>query len=173
MSEPSLLEYLTQLYDYNYWANKRLLEVADGLTPEQLHLSQGHSWGSIQGVLLHIMNAEWIWLRRWQGESPKSFPGVEQFPAVAGLRQRWAEVEGEMRSFVAAQTPQGLLREVTYTSTKGEVYRLILWQMMAHVVNHGTHHRGELAAMFALMGIPHPEDEFMHFFLVRSGQRPV
>jgi hypothetical protein len=48
---------------------------------------------------------------------------------------------------------------------------LFLWQMMAHVPNHNTHHRSELAAMFATMDVPHPEDETVQYFLIKSGQR--
>jgi uncharacterized damage-inducible protein DinB len=167
----ALPEYLAVLYDYNYWANHRMLDVAATLTHEQLFRQQGHSWGSVQGVLVHIRNAEWIWLHRWNGESPRSFPGVEQFPAVTDLRQDWAILEQQMRDFVAAQTRQSLQQKITYTTTSGQIYTLDLWQMMVHVANHGTHHRGELAAMFALMEVPHPEDEWQHYFLIKSGQR--
>ncbi len=164
-------DYLAQLYDYNYWANKCVLAVAHTLTHEQLYQKHGHSWGSVHGVLMHMINAEWIWLQRWQGESPKTFPLDEQFPTVSDLRRRWAGVEREMLDFIAAQTPTSLLRSVTYTSTKGETYTIVLWKMMVHVPNHGTHHRGELAAMFATMEVPHPEDDWLHYFLIQSGQR--
>jgi uncharacterized damage-inducible protein DinB len=60
---------------------------------------------------------------------------------------------------------------VTYTNPKGETFTLPLWQMMAHVPNHNTHHRGELAAMFTLMNVAHPEEEVVQYFLVKSGQR--
>jgi uncharacterized damage-inducible protein DinB len=166
-----LPEYLQQLYDYHYWANHRLLAAAEALTEEQLYRPQDHSWGSIHGVFLHMLNAERIWLRRWQGQSPQGFFSAEDFPTLASLRAYWDELETEMRAFVAAQTPQSLEKEITYTSTVGQTYSLILWQMMAHVPNHATHHRGELAAMFALMDVPHPEEELNHYALAKSGQR--
>jgi uncharacterized damage-inducible protein DinB len=163
--------YFVQLYDYNYWANRRYLRVADGLPDELLFQNHSHSWGSVHGILLHILNAEWIWLKRWQGESPRSFPSVEEFPTVTDLSIRWDEVAKEMRSFVAAQTQESLQREVAYVSTTGVSYKLIQWQMMAHVANHGAHHRGELAAIYATMGVSHPEDDWVHYFLIQSGQR--
>jgi uncharacterized damage-inducible protein DinB len=46
-----------------------------------------------------------------------------------------------------------------------------LYQMLMHVANHETHHRGELAAMFALMNVPHPEEEVIQYFLNSSGQK--
>jgi uncharacterized damage-inducible protein DinB len=166
----NLLEYLQQLYDYHYWAKNHILAAAQTLTDEQLHRPQGHSWGSVHGVLLHMTDAEWIWLQRWQGNSPKTFPDRQDFQTLAAIRQRWAELEAVMRAFLAEQTEQSLQREVSYTNTSGDSFRLILWQMMGHLANHGTHHRGELAAMFAIIGISHAEDDWLYYFLEKSGQ---
>ncbi|MGD9093963.1 MAG: DinB family protein, partial [Anaerolineales bacterium] len=57
------------------------------------------------------------------------------------------------------------------TNTIGNTYQLLTWQILAHVVNHNTHHRGELAAMFSAMGAPHHEDDWIQYFLDTSGQR--
>jgi uncharacterized damage-inducible protein DinB len=80
-------------------------------------------------------------------------------------------VEKNMRAFIAGQTEESLLRDVTFTNPKGETFTLPLWQMVVQPPNHNTHHRGELAAMFALMNVPHPEEEIVQYFLVKSGQR--
>ena len=52
-----LKQYLEYLYDYNYWANKRYLKVAENLTDEQLFRKQGHSWDSVHAVLVHMMSS--------------------------------------------------------------------------------------------------------------------
>jgi len=166
-----LTEYFQQLYDYHYWANRRILTAAEYLTAEQLHRQQDESWGSVHGTLLHMMNAEWIWLRRWKGESPQVFPGPDAYPTQAALRERWDNLASEMLAFVAAQTQPSLQRVLTYTTTAGQAHSLILWQAMAHVLNHGTHHRAELAAMFASMDIPHPEDDLNRYFLEKTGEK--
>ena len=170
MEQLSFLIYLTQLYDYNYWANQRSLSVAAGLSEEKLFRDHAQGWGNVHHTLVHIMSAEWIWLQRWQGQSPRSHLPWEDYPTVEALRNRWAALEDEMRRFVAAQTPGSLQRGVTYANTKGIAYTLELWQLMVHVANHGTHHCGELAAMFALMDVPHPEEDWYFYFLERSGQ---
>ena len=163
-------EYLQELYEYNYWANKRYLAVAESLTEEQLFRKQGHSWDSVQAVLVHMMSSERMWPQRWRGEKG-SFLSPEDFPTIASLREYWVDVERNMRSFIAEQTEDSLLREITYTNPKGETFTLPLWQMVVQPPNHNTHHRGELAAMFALMNIPHPEEEIVQYFLFKSGQR--
>ena len=165
-----LPEYLRQLYDYHYWANHRMLTTAEQLTAEQLHQQQGQSWGSVHGTLLHMMNAEWIWLWRWNGESPHAFLSPDDYPNQAVLRARWDNLESEMLAFVAAQTQASLERVLTYTTTAGQARSLILWQAMAHVPNHGTHHRAELAAMLAFMNVPHPENDLNRYFLEKTGR---
>jgi uncharacterized damage-inducible protein DinB len=81
------------------------------------------------------------------------------------------DVEKNMLAFIAEQTQDSLLHSITYTNPKGETFTLPLWQMVVQPPNHNTHHRGELAAMFALMNVPHPEEEIVQYFLVQSGQR--
>jgi len=163
-------QYLEILYDYNYWANHRYLTVAESLSEEQFFRKQGHSWDSVRAVLVHMMSSERMWPRRWRGEIA-NFLEPKDFLTAASIREYWVDVEKNMRAFIAEQTEQSILREITYTNPKGETFTLPLWQMMVHVPNHNTHHRGELAAMFTLMNIPHPEEEVVQYFLNLSGQR--
>ena len=165
-----LKAYLEHLYDYNYWANKRYLAVAETLTEEQLFRKQGHSWDSVQAVLVHMMSSERMWPQRWRGEKG-TFLDPKDFSTAESIREYWVEVEQNMRVFIAEQTEGSLLRAITYTNPKGETFTLPLWQMIVQPPNHNTHHRGELAAMFALMNIPHPEEEIVQYFLIKSGQR--
>jgi uncharacterized damage-inducible protein DinB len=165
-----LKSHLEPLYDYNYWANKRYLAVAESLTEEQLFRKQGHSWDSVRAVFVHMMSSERMWPQRWRGEMG-TFLDPKDFPDVASIREYWMDVEKNMRAFIVEQTEQSLLQEITYTNPKGETFTLPLWQMMVQPPNHNTHHRGELAAMFALMNIPHPEEEIVQYFLIKSGQR--
>ena len=165
-----LKDYLKELYNYNYWANKRYLAVAETLTPEQLFRKQGHSWDSVHAIFVHSMSSERMWQQRWHGENG-TFLDPKDFPTVASIREYWVEVEQNMRGFIAEQTEQSLQANITYTNPKGETFTLPLWQMLVQPPNHNTHHRGELAAMFALMNIPHPEEEVVQYYLIKSGQR--
>jgi uncharacterized damage-inducible protein DinB len=166
-----LLDYLRQMYDYHYWANNRLLAAMVGLSNEQLNEEQGYGWNSIHGTLAHMLSAEWMWLQRWQGNSPKAFLDPQEFPTLFDIRKRWTSQEDAMRAFLAAQTSTSILQVVSYTNTRGEQFELPMWQPIAHVVNHATHHRAELAEMLTRLEVPHPEDEVNQYFLEKSGQR--
>src|SRR4030095_6381566 len=116
------------------------------------------------------LSSERMWPQRWRGEKG-TFLDPNDFPTTLSIREYWVDVEKNMRALIADQTEQSLLPAMTYTNPKGETFTLPLWQMMVQPPNHNTHHRGELAAMFALMNIPHPEEEIVQYFLVKSGQR--
>lgn len=164
-------DYLTQAYDYMYWATQRYLVVAEGLSDEQLHQLQGHSWGDVHATLVHMMSSEWTWLQRARGDSPQRAITSEQVPTLAALRQRWSELQAQMRLFIGSQSEADLEKVIAYTNTRGETFHVPVWQMLAQVVNHQTHHRGELAAMYSLMNVPHPEEEMIQYFLTTSGQK--
>ncbi len=164
-------EYFRQVYDYTYWANHRSFLVAEGLSDEQLHKMQGHSWGDVHAMLVHMLSSEWVWLQRWNGTSPKGHLNKDDFPTLASLKERWVSQEADMYAFINRQTEDSLQADITYTNFSGETFTLPLWQMMMQPPNHETHHRGELAAMFALMNVPHPEEEAIQYFLNLSGQK--
>lgn len=166
----NLKQYLQELYDYNYWANKRYVNVAETLTDEQLFHKHGHSWESVQAILVHMMSSERMWRLRWLGE-PTTTLDVKDFPNVESIKTYWIDVEKNMRNFIAEQTQESLLKDSSYTNPKGETFTLPLWQMLLQPPNHNTHHRGELASMFALLNIPHPEEEIVQYFLDKSGQK--
>ncbi len=163
--------YINQAFDYVYWANARYLAVAEGLSDPQVHRDLGHSWGSVHGTFAHMMSSEQVWLKRWHGESPKGHLDPADYPTIGAVKSAWSVTEKEMRTFIDAQSEASLQKVITYANFQGETFRVPLWQMLMHVANHETHHRGELAAMFALLQVPHPEDEVIQYFLNLSGQK--
>ncbi len=167
----NIKEYIQQIYNYTYWANKRYFAVAENLTEEQLHKMQGHSWGNVHAMFVHMMSSEWVWYQRWHGTSPKGHLDNKDFPTLASVKERWGKVEAEMRAYIESQSEESLQANITYNNFRGEVFSVPLYQMLMHVANHETHHRGELAAMFALMDVPHPEEELIQYFLNLSGQK--
>lgn len=163
--------YLESLYDYNYWANHRYLATAEFLNDEQLFFKRDDHSASAYDTLLHMMSTETIWLQRWQGEAPKQEFTSNDFPNLKSIRENWTVLENQMREFLAAQNDESLQKDTVCIGFNGKPFHLLLWQMMAHVPNHNTHHRSELAAIFTAMDISHPEDETIQYFLIQSGQR--
>lgn len=144
------------LVGYNYWANRRVLDAVTGLSPEAFtrELGAEFSFPTLQGMLVHVMGAELIWLGRWRGDSPGVPERPESYPTLEALRRRWEGVEADLRRFVDDQSDGDLSRVIETRNLAGTVFRLPLWQMVQHVVNHGTHHRSEAATMLTRLSSP-------------------
>ena len=78
--------WIQTLYQYNAWANQRILEMAAQLSPEQLKRRVEASFESIHDSLIHAMGAQWIWLSRWQGEQPTTILGSADFADLAAIK---------------------------------------------------------------------------------------
>ena len=140
------------LYKYNSWANARILNSASKVTSEQYLASASYPHGGLRNTLVHVLFAEWIWRLRWQGESPAFRMKPEDFPTFASLKKRWREEEKILDAFVESLTDKKLKSTFQYKTTHGNSMENVLWEVIAHVVNHGTQHRSEAAAMLTEMG---------------------
>ncbi len=144
-------EYMRTLYAYNAWANGRILDTTAQLTPEQL-LDGSAGFPSVRDTLVHVLSAQWVWLSRWKGVSPRAMLNPNEFPDLAAVRARWEEADRELYAFIGALDQDGLAREVHYLNTKGKPFAYPLWQLLFHQVNHATQHRSEIAVRLTLAG---------------------
>jgi len=142
------------LYDYNHWCNVRILSTAAKLTDEQFVAPGTFPHGGLRGTLAHTLFAEWVWRMRWQGTPPDYRYRLksEAFPTFAALQTRWMEEETLLMEFVTGLTDKKLKSELEYTSTEGGRHKRVLWETMVHLVNHGTQHRTEAAAILTDLG---------------------
>lgn len=143
---------IKQLFAYDRWANKKMLDAVSVLASEQLGKEMGTSFGSVHGTLMHIFGAEWIWLMRCKGVSPKALPDSEGLGDLATLRARWSELEDEQDQFLNALSEDDLSRVIEYRNTKGEQWAYPLAPILQHVVNHSTYHRGQVTTLLRQLG---------------------
>jgi uncharacterized damage-inducible protein DinB len=148
---------LRTLLDYHYWARDRLLTAVDALTPEQFTRDMGSSFRSVRDTLAHIVGAETAWLARWQGHSPTALLPPDQFPDVAAVRKVWTSLEGQVRSFLDDLGEEGVARVFEYKMLSGAPGASPFWQMLQHVVNHASYHRGQVVTMLRQLGAPPPK----------------
>jgi uncharacterized damage-inducible protein DinB len=159
---------LALLIEYHYWANHKILAGAAELSPEQLSAPVGLSHGSLLATLAHGLAAEYVWRERCQGNSPERLPDVRDFSTLEALRERWQVEEAAMRRYIAGLDDADLNRTVNYRSTKGVPYENVLWQILAHMINHGTQTRAEAALALTALGHS-PGDLDLILFLREMG----
>ena len=163
------LEDLRTLVDYHYWARDRLLAAVEALSPEQFTRDLGSSFRSVRDTLVHLVGAEWAWLSRWKGQSPTSLLSAEPFPDLASVRRKWGEVEQDLRGFVAGWKEEDVGRVYEYKLLSGQPGASPFWQMLQHVVNHGSYHRGQVVTMLRQLGAAPPKSvDLIAFYRERS-----
>jgi len=142
------------LYDYNSWANHRTLDACAPLSPEQFTRDMGSSFHSVRGTLAHILQAEHIWLQRFEKSSANALAMLDasKFTDVDSLRTVWAEIEARLGGYVRRLTQEEMDRIYEYKSLSNVAYSIPLWQTLQHLLNHGTYHRGQVTALLRQLG---------------------
>jgi uncharacterized damage-inducible protein DinB len=150
-----------------------VLEATSQLTEEEISRKQGASFESVEGNLAHIMGAQVVWLQRWAG-GPNAKPVLDfqKTHGLSAIREAFAQSHDGLRSFVSSLTDDRLEETLAYKDSAGRPHERVMWQLMAHVVNHGTHHRAETAMAMAGLGKPMRELDYVFFELERAGLRP-
>ena len=146
-----MLEAIRDLYVYSTWANARILDTTEQLTPQQF-TADADGGGSIRDTLVHTASAHWLWLERWRESSSPEFWDPADFPDVAMLRSRWEEAEQATSAYMATFREPDLARVVSYVNFQGETWAYPLWQQLLHQVNHATQHRSEAALLLTRLG---------------------
>lgn len=157
------IEAIHSLFDYNYWVNQRILKAAAGLSQEQFIAPAGVSHDSLRSTLVHTLGAEWVWRTRCQGSSPPALLSEDKFPDLETLVRRWREEEGAMGSYLDGLTDDDLDGIITYSRAENKTYETPLWQILVHVINHGTQSRSEAAVLLTQLGRSPGDLDYMIF----------
>jgi uncharacterized damage-inducible protein DinB len=157
------IETLKAHIDYTCWASRRILEAAAALSPDELTRDFGTGDKSILGTLLHIYGGDVIWIERVHGASLTARPYDDQ-ATLETLQSAWPPVWERWKQYVAGLTPETADAEVAYVTFKGDAFRTPAWQIILHIVNHGTHHRGQVSGFIRAMGKTPPVLDLTHYY---------
>ncbi|MCY3798099.1 MAG: DinB family protein [Chloroflexi bacterium] len=154
-------------YEYNEWANKRILDAAERASLEQLTAPNEYGWGDIRGALVHTLDAEYGWFSFLFGRKDEGILDPKNFADIAALRERWDRQSEITRGCLDTLNDEDLLR-IHKSERDGAAYNWILWQVLVHVVNHGTQHRAECAALLTSFGHSPGDMDMSLFFNERD-----
>jgi uncharacterized damage-inducible protein DinB len=159
------LDDIQTLYAYNRWTNQRLFAALEKLNDQQLATEVHSSFTSIRETVFHILFAEWLWLKRWQGASPRA----------AGPDPNVTSATWKALSPGGIPTPRETLSEASlhaplhFKDMSGTRYSTPLVQLLQHVVNHGTYHRGQVTTMLRQVGAETVALDMLYFFREQNG----
>lgn len=136
---------------YNVWANKRIAEILKPLDAELLDKPVISSFPSIRKTVYHLWDAEFIWLKRLEGESLDYWPS-KQLDNDTSI-ESFVSVSENILELARENNDDWLNVVCNYSNMKGHKFSTPRFQVLLHVMNHSTFHRGQLVTMLRNVGV--------------------
>ena len=160
---------LQQYAAYNLWANKILLERLAQLHHEILQKETDSSFGSIYKTLEHLMEVESIWWQRLKLQEHVQFPDKDPNENFHGLSINLLALSKQWNDWVSGANEKNITHVFGYQNTKKEFFKQPVYEMLLHLFNHQTFHRGEIITMLRQNGIDKiPATDFIVFSRSKS-----
>jgi uncharacterized damage-inducible protein DinB len=155
------------LFDYSRWADGLLLDACRALSPEQYAAEPAPGWTPVRDTLAHMALVLDTWTRTLAGENVAAFPDPTALrtadDAAAVLEGAYERVAG----LLPGLTPEALAAPREYRGL-GRVVTVPPWVLLRHLVNHGTHHRGQVASKLARLGAKPPGTDLVFWAVARG-----
>ena len=146
-------EILTQLSAYNVWANQLLLHVINQLPEEKQKQEVPSSFKSLYATLLHMFDAESIWWQRMKLQERVDIPSESFNGDLKELGNSLLHQNRLWHEWIANANTHQLEHVFHYHNLKKEQFKQPIYQMLIHVFNHGTYHRGQLVNILRQLGV--------------------
>ncbi|MBX3083193.1 MAG: DinB family protein [Anaerolineae bacterium] len=144
-----------QLYDYHFKFNRLIWDHSvAALSDEQLMRDLGYSHGSLHSQIVHLMSIDERWFSGLRGVDVPDFLDSADFPDRPSIRAKWDMIEADMR---------GYLTMLTDTQVSQPFNEMKVWQVLFHVLNHGTDHRAQMLSMLSQLGAPTFPQDFVFY----------
>lgn len=155
---------------YNEWANEKLYAMAKTLPDADYRKDVGAYFGSLHGTLNHLLTADRIWLRRLTGtgDHPDALDAV-LFEDLGELHQARQEEDRRLSAFVDALDAAQFEWEWEYRTLNGRSHLQPLYQLLGHIFNHQTHHRGQAHTILTILGLAEPDPLDLLYMLRERG----
>jgi len=160
---PVSVDTLRLQLDYSAWASQRLLDVAAKLSPEELTRDFKTADKCVLDTLVHVYAADRIWLSRVLAEPRATFVDPEDRDLTL-LQSEWPALQQRWKLWLRDFGDGDEARQISYKDLRGNPYTQPVWQIVLHLVNHGTHHRGQVSGFLRAMGHTPPALDLIGYY---------
>ena len=154
--------------EFMKWADDTVLAALSDVPPGQVAQDLGSSFKSMFGTLNHVYLAEWVWLRRVQGQPGAKITDQESPVDVRALGQAWPAMHQMWIDWSRSLSGEDWQQPLIHRNPQGVESRLPYWQIVLHLVNHGSYHRGQVATMLRQSGVTPPGTDLVTFYRART-----
>jgi uncharacterized damage-inducible protein DinB len=157
-------EAITALVAYDDWANDLIVEALVALSEEELNRPLPGSFASLRATWAHLVMAEWLWLERWLGRPPEALPEWVASAGLGQLNDTLLDVRRRRRDTLELLGDSDFAERRTYSNlARNKTWNITVGQMLAHVVNHSTYHRGQITTLLRQLGKSGVTSDFLLF----------
>lgn len=157
-------QYLAKLSRYHRWATEKLFDSVALLSEEQYRSQKGLFFGSVHGTLNHLLLVDQLWLSRIEGQPYPITDLSHEIETDAKMLETALLNQCDLWfRTCAAMTDRRLAQNIKFRNVAGEADRMNTADLLMHVFNHGTHHRGQISAVLVEFGVPVPEMDYYYF----------
>jgi len=161
---PISVDTLRLQLDYSAWATQRLMDVAAKLPQEELVRDFQTSDKCVLDTLVHVYAADRIWLSRVLAEPRATFVDPEDRDLTL-LQTEWPALHERWKLWLRDFSDADVTRNISFKDMRGNARTQPVWQVVLHLVNHGTHHRGQISGFLRAMGHTPPPLDMMHYYM--------
>ena len=144
---------MLQYAGYNVWANQRMVDCITNMSDEQLHREINSSFRSIYLTLLHMWDVEAVWWQRMKLLEVVVWPGLDFRGSVLELGTSLMKQSKQWKEWIDLATEPVLEHEFIYRNSKKEQFKQPVYEVLHHLFNHQTFHRGQLVTLFRQVGV--------------------
>jgi uncharacterized damage-inducible protein DinB len=165
----TLSDHLRTLARYNHWANQPLFDACRALADETYRADRGAFFGSIHRTLNHILVGDRAWLGRLEGID-RGIRSLDQilYDDLPDLTVARTEEDARIIAFVDGLDPERLEEPLVYRTIAGEAQETAIGLVVLHMINHATHHRGQIHCMLSQIPTDPPPLDLIYFLREQS-----
>jgi uncharacterized damage-inducible protein DinB len=158
---------LREHLSYTAWASQQLVRAVEHLPHDQLLHDFHTADGGILGTLVHVFGADRVWLGRVLGEVPSKFLSESDYNLHV-LQIDWPLLYEKWQEWAATLADDNVDQEIAYRDMKGNPHVSTAWEIVLHLVNHGTHHRGQVSGFLRALGHTPPQLDLIRYYRERA-----
>jgi uncharacterized damage-inducible protein DinB len=158
-----MLTHFKRFAAYNKWANDRLYVSCEELSDDAYFAKREAFFGSIHGVLNHMLVGDTIWTSRMRGTSPVIALNAELYDHRDTLREARRKMDDEIIEYMDGLSDADIAGTVTYKTTSGDPFTMDLAVILQHFFNHHAHHRGQAHDMLSQTDVEPPVLDLLYY----------
>lgn len=157
-------EILLQYARYNKWANDRLIDAILNLPNDVIDAHVESSFSSLRATCLHVWNADFIWWERLKLAENIVGPATDATLSIEAICEGWKQQSLQWQNWVMNAKEVNLTHVFAYRNSKKEQFKEPVYQVLMHVFNHATYHRGQMVTMMRQLDVKTiPATDFIVF----------